>query len=410
MYPKDWNNRSVSEILERIAKPVEVKPSEHYEEIGVRSHGKGIFYKLPVTGESLGKKRVFHIEPNCLIFNIVFAWEQAVAKTTPKESNMIASHRFPMYRPINSLCDIDYILYFFKSPRGKSLLNIASPGGAGRNKTLGQSDFFKLKLTLPVLEEQKKIAEILFSWDSAIRVTQQLLENSRIKKSSLLQQIFSRKRRLKDKIGVVFEDEWKQARLSDLFNRVTRKNSEKNGSVVTVSAQHGLVRQDEYFKKSVSAESLEGYYLLKKGQFAYNKSYSNGYPMGAIKKLNKYEYGVVTTLYICFEVSDSKKVNGDFFEYYFESGQLNRSLTRIANEGGRAHGLLNVKPADFFSLKVSIPSPEEQTKIVNVLSLADQEIHTVKEKLHCLKQEKKALVQQLLTGKVRVKTDKIEAA
>lgn len=166
-----------------------------------------------------------------------------------------------------------------------------------------------------------------------------------------------------------------------------------------------MIRQEDFFKKTVASETIDGYFLLKQGQFAYNKSYSNGYPMGAIKRLNRYPDGVVTTLYICFELSASDDNDSDFWEHYFESGILNKGLSQIAHEGGRAHGLLNVKPSDFFSLKVPVPSFEEQQKIAKVLSSATQEISALQQKLAALKQEKKALMQQLLTGKRRVKVE-----
>lgn len=127
--------------------------------------------------------------------------------------------------------------------------------------------------------------------------------------------------------------------------------------------------------------------------------------MGAIKRLNKYEKGVVTTLYICFEVRDETSCSPDFFEHYFDSGLLNNGLSKVANEGGRAHGLLNVKPSDFFGLTVYVPEVDEQKAIAAVLTTADQEIQTLQAKLACLKDEKKALMQQLLTGKRRVKID-----
>ena len=125
--------------------------------------------------------------------------------------------------------------------------------------------------------------------------------------------------------------------------------------------------------------------------------------MGAIKRLNKYDDGVVTTLYICFEISNQDESYSDFWEHYFESGLLNKGLSQIAHEGGRAHGLLNVKPSDFFSLKLDVPSYVEQQKIASVLSDADREIEIFKQKLRFLKKEKNALMQQLLTGKKRVK-------
>lgn len=266
-----------------------------------------------------------------------------------------------------------------------------------------------LLILTPPYAEQKKIAQILLAWDKAISVTKNLLTNSQQQKKALMQQLLTGKKRLLDENGTRFSETWKLYALSKLFQRVTTKNNGKSNNVVTISGQHGLIKQEDFFKKTVASDTLDGYFLLKKGQFAYNKSYSNGYPMGAIKRLNRYPEGVVTTLYICFELTTPKKSCGDYWEHYFESGLLNNSLSQIAHEGGRAHGLLNVKPSDFFSLKVAVPGFEEQQKIASVLSAADTEISTLEKKLACLKDEKKALMQQLLTGKRRVKVDEAVA-
>ncbi|CZU44721.1 restriction endonuclease subunit S [Enterobacter hormaechei] len=258
-------------------------------------------------------------------------------------------------------------------------------------------------------QEEDRIAQILSTWDNAISVTEKLLTNSQQQKKALMQQLLTGKKRLLDENGTRFSETWKLYALSELFQRVTTKNNGKSNNVVTISGQHGLIKQEDFFKKTVASDTLDGYFLLKKGQFAYNKSYSNGYPMGAIKRLNRYPEGVVTTLYICFELTTPKKSCGDYWEHYFESGLLNNSLSQIAHEGGRAHGLLNVKPSDFFSLKVAVPGFEEQQKIASVLSAADTEISTLEKKLACLRDEKKALMQQLLTGKRRVKVDEAVA-
>lgn len=268
---------------------------------------------------------------------------------------------------------------------------------------LNKANCESIPVLAPILPEQEKIAQILSTWDQAISATEKLLKNSQQQKKALMQQLLTGKKRLLDENGKKFSSQWHQIKLSDCFERVTLKNNGKSTNVVTISAQHGLVKQEDFFKKTVASEILDDYFLLQKGQFAYNKSYSNGYPMGAIKRLNKYDNGVVTTLYICFEITNHNESHSDFWEHYFESGILNKGLSQIAHEGGRAHGLLNVKPSDFFDLKVNIPSYLEQKKIASVLTKADQEIETLQKKLDCLKQEKKALMQQLLTGKKRVK-------
>jgi restriction endonuclease S subunit len=195
--PKDWKVAPISKLVKQVKKSVIPEPDTLYSQIGIRSHAKGIFYKEAVTGLSLGNKSVFEIEPDCFIVNIVFAWEHAIAKTTINEVGMIASHRFPMYKPLENELDLDYLLHFFKSKKGKELLGIASPGGAGRNKTLGQSEFLKLQIPVPTLTEQKKIAEFLDKIDTEIIVHQQKLTHLQNQKKGLMQQLLTGKTRVK---------------------------------------------------------------------------------------------------------------------------------------------------------------------------------------------------------------------
>lgn len=337
------------------------------------------------------------------IGDLVMSRNQSIGIASYVESNapFVLGQDTVLIKPFKA--DSKFVYYKLQSDDiQQSIVKLA---GGSTFTRINLADIRKLKINLPSFLEQKKIAKILSTWDQAIRTTEQLLANSQQQKKALMQQLLTGKKRLLDKNGVRFSGEWKLAKLSKLFERVTTKNNSQSTNVVTISGQQGLIRQDDFFKKTVASETLDGYFLLKQGQFAYNKSYSNGYPMGAIKRLNRYIDGVVTTLYICFELSDSKKSNSDYWEHYFESGHLNQGLSQIAHEGGRAHGLLNVKPADFFSLKVPEPSFDEQQKIASVLTTADQEIETLQRKLDCLKQEKKALMQQLLTGKKRVSLD-----
>jgi type I restriction enzyme S subunit len=162
-----------------------------YREIGIRSHGKGIFHKEPVTGREIGTKRVFRVVENALTLNIVFAWEQAVATTTKAEEGMIASHRFPMYVAKPGKCDVRYVKEFFLTKRGKHLLELASPGGAGRNKTLGQKEFEDLEIDLPEsVGEQTYIANCLSSLDVEIVAESAKLDTLRVHQKGLMQQLF----------------------------------------------------------------------------------------------------------------------------------------------------------------------------------------------------------------------------
>lgn len=249
-------------------------------------------------------------------------------------------------------------------------------------------------------DKQKAIAQVLSTADAAIHTTEKLIAQKELRKKGLMQQLLTGKKRLKG-----FGGEWKEKKLSDLFDRVTRKNTEGNTTVVTISAQRGFVRQTDFFKKNIASEITNNYFLVERGEFCYNKSYSNGYPWGATKRLSDFEKAVVITLYICFGVKDENTTSGDFFEQYFNANLLDKGLTKIAHEGGRVHGLLNVTPTDFFSLKVSVPSYEEQTAIAQVLQAADKEISLLKAKAEKLREQKKGMMQQLLTGKKRLNYD-----
>jgi len=256
----------------------------------------------------------------------------------------------------------------------------------------------RYKLTVPTLNEQIGIATILQLWDTAIEKQSELVEKLKLRKQALMQQLLTGKKRLPG-----FSGEWKRIKLGDIAERITRKNEEDNKNVVTISAQRGFVVQTDFFNKSVASEVLDNYFLVYKDEFCYNKSYSNGYPMGAIKRLKSFDKAVVTTLYICFKLKNMASVNIDFFEQYCESGIFNKELIKVANEGGRAHGLLNVTPADFFNMHMRIPNIDEQNAIAILLVNADKEIELAKEKLASLQSQKQGLMQQLLTGKKRIK-------
>ena len=263
---------------------------------------------------------------------------------------------------------------------------------------VSKKDFSRFKIVVPPLAEQRKIAEVLGVWDEAIEKQARLIEKLALRKRGLMQRLLSAKLRLPG-----FSEPWQKVKLGEICERVTRKNIEDNQNVMTISAQRGFVAQTDFFNKSVASETLESYYLVFKDEFCYNKSYSNGYPMGAIKRLSEADKAVVTSLYICFNVKPETNTNLDYLSYYFDNGGLNRGLTKIANEGGRAHGLLNVTPKDFFGLSFEIPSLKEQTAIAEVLIAADREIELAKEKLERLRRQKRGLMQQLLSGKKRVK-------
>ena len=161
------------------------------------------------------------------------------------------------------------------------------------------------------------------------------------------------------------EDDWEQRKLVDLVDRVTRKNQDLVSELpLTISAQYGLIDQNEFFDKRVASKDVSGYYLIENGEFAYNKSTSTDAPWGAIKRLDRYKNGVLSTLYIVFGIKENNPVDSDFLVSYYSTNLWHKGIHEIAAEGARNHGLLNIAPADFFETKLMIPQDiEEQKKI-----------------------------------------------
>lgn len=204
----------------------------------------------------------------------------------------------------------------------------------------------------------------------------------------------------KTKVGII-PNEWEETHFKTMFSRVTRKNKEGNDNVLTISAQYGLISQRDFFNKDIASEDKTNYYLLNNGEFAYNKSYSNGYPFGALKRLDMYDKGIVSPLYICFAATNKNKCP-DFYLQYFEAGKMNREIQAFAQEGARNHGLLNIAVDDFFNSYIVAPSLTEQEKIAEILFTQDKLIELKEKLVEEKKKQKKALMQQLLTGEKRL--------
>ena len=194
---------------------------------------------------------------------------------------------------------------------------------------------------------------------------------------------------------------WNDVVLGDIATRVTRKNA--NGETdrpLTIASIEGLVDQRTYFGKTIASKDMTGYFLLKNGEYAYNKSYSAGYDYGSIKRLDKYDMGALSTLYICFELDEDQ--NTDFYDCYFNGLSWYNQMPQICAEGARNHGLLNVSPNDFFKIQLSVPSSkEEQQKIADFLSSVDEVITASEEEVANLEMQKKAAMKKIFSQEVR---------
>ena len=191
-----------------------------------------------------------------------------------------------------------------------------------------------------------------------------------------------------------FTEPWERKKLSNFTERVTRKNKGQTNLPLTISAQYGLVDQISFFNNKVASADMSNYYLLKRGEFTYNKSYSSDYPLGAVKRLDLYDMGALSTLYICFKIAGD--INSDYLVHYFESPKWHRGVYEIAGEGARNHGLLNIAVGDYFETQHYLPcSLKEQEKIASMLNLIQRRIEVQNKLIEDLQQLKSAIVERL---------------
>lgn len=245
---------------------------------------------------------------------------------------------------------------------------------------------------LPPLAEQRKIAEVLRTWDEAIEKLEALRAAKRDHLTGLAQKLFG--------VGGAFPTKWKQRPLSAISTRVRRENGGGNHAVMTISAKSGFLLQSDKFSRDMAGSSVDRYVLLHEGEFAYNKGNSLTAPYGCIFPLDR-PTALVPFVYFCFALNAD--LNREFFAHLFAAGALNHQLSRLINSGVRNDGLLNLNPEDFFGCQVPIPPAGEQSAIASALTAAKREISLLDSALEALIRQKRGLMQKLLTGEIRVR-------
>ena len=288
----------------------------------------------------------------------------------------------------------EWFYYYFMH---RDIFSFLSRQGAGRYK-LNKASLEKMPLLLPPIAEQKKIAQILSTWGKAIAVTEKLLVNSQKQKKALMQQLLTGKKRLLDENGVRFRGEWKWLRAVELFKTISQKNNSEDVELLAVTQDQGVIPRTMLERRVVMPDgSTKGYKLVVPGNFIISlRSFQGGLEYSRYRGLVSPAYTVLTPI---------KKIVDEFYKQYYKSYDFIGHLA-VAVIGIRDGKQISYE--DFSFLKLPYPEIEEQQKIADVLSAADAEISMLEKKLSCLKEEKKALMQQLLTGKRRVKVESEE--
>lgn len=288
-----------------------------------------------------------------------------------------------------------YDKFFLKSAWEKRVDKILQTYLQGGQGNLSAEIVKRLSFCFPTLREQKKIGRLISLVDERITTQIRIIEDLKGERKYLLEQLFcfpnerAPKLRLKGMTG-----EWQKVKLSDIVERVTERNKANTcNRVLTIAAQYGLIDQQEFFNKQIASSDLTTYYLLHKGDFAYNKSYSGDYSWGAVKRLDKYDEGVLSSLYICFRPNEN--VDSSFLCHYFESTKWYRGISEISGEGARNHGLLNMSVDDYFNTLHRIPTQREQKAVANVLNVLVDKIDIETEILSNLQKQKSYLLKEM---------------
>ena len=300
--------------------------------------------------------------------------------------------------------EMKWLSYVLASEHARYTLSKLATGTSGSMKNITQDELLSLKIAIPPLPEQKKIAQILSTWDQAITATEQLLTNSQQQKKALMQQLLTGKKRLLDDSGVVFSGEWEQVKVSDLLkNRKEKQIPTADVPLFSLTIEDGVTPKSDRYNREFLVKNTDEkkYKVVRPKDIVYNPA---NLRWGAINYSRVAHSVVVSPIYEVLYVAEKDKISLEFIaQKLMTRDQINRFAAMVE---GTLVERMAVKIEPFLATKLSIPpSLKEQQEIAAVLSAADQEIETLQKKLECLKQEKKALMQQLLTGKRRVKVD-----
>ena len=268
----------------------------------------------------------------------------------------------------------------------------------GSRAKLNAETLMSIEFKLPCLQEQYRIGEYLTQLDNLITLHQRKFEKLTNVKKSMLEKMFPQNGSSYPEIRFKgFTDPWEQRKLGELVDRVVRKNTNNESTLpLTISAQYGLVDQITYFNNRVASRDVSNYYLVLNGEFAYNKSTSDGYPFGAVKRLDLYEKGVLSTLYIVFAPKKEQQIDSDYLTVFFDTDRWHKGVAERAAEGARNHGLLNISAEDFFDIDLSVPKDiVEQKQIGAFIRQLDSLITLHQRELEKLKNIKKSCLENM---------------
>ena len=343
-----WEQRKLSEIADKVT---EKNAGLQYVETFTNSAEFGIISQRDFFDHDIAK--LGSLDGYYIVKNEDFVYNPRISTSAPvgpiNRNKLgrtgVMSPLYTVFRPHD--VDTTYLEHFFKCAYWHSFMNFNGDSGARSDRFSIKDDvFFQMPIPLPYIDEQRKIGELLTRLDHLITLHQRECISFTARAGRRI--LTANKKRN--------TSSWEQRKLGELVDRVVRKNTNNESTLpLTISAQYGLVDQITYFNNRVASRDVSNYYLVLNGEFAYNKSTSDGYPFGAVKRLDLYEKGVLSTLYIVFAPKKEQQIDSDYLTVFFDTDRWHKGVAERAAEGARNHGLLNISAEDFFDIDLSVP-------------------------------------------------------
>lgn len=395
--PKNWKTVRLEKLvkIDQSSLGSKTDPDYQFKYVSLSDVDKGVisselsnvmFKDAPSRARRIVKK-------GDILFSTVRPNLEGYARINLDVKDLIASTGFAVLSP-KELSDTEFIYQYLYSYHIKKQIYALVVGS--NYPAVNSSDVAHLKFNIPNnADERKAIADLLSTWDSAIEKTERL--------------IAAKEKALKGEIQGIMSEEaisrsgWKVVELGKIFSEVTEKVGEKNLMPHSISAGIGFVSHEDKWGKDISGSQYTTYTHLKAGEFAYNKGNSKRYQQGCVYLLKEGEI-CVPNVFISFKPKNEKVVP-EFYAHYFIADYHARELKKYITSGARADGLLNLNKKDFFKIRVPFPSPDEQRKIASFMESSQKEIDLLKTLAEKYKEQKRGLMQKLLTGEWRVKVE-----
>ena len=395
-----WEQRKLSEITDKVT---EKNAGLQYVETFTNSAEFGIISQRDFFDHDIAK--LGSLDGYYIVKNEDFVYNPRISTSAPvgpiNRNKLgrtgVMSPLYTVFRPHD--IDTTYLEHFFKCGYWHSFMNFNGDSGARSDRfSIRDNVFFQMPIPIPDIDEQRKIGELLTCLDNLITLHQRKFEKLTNVKKSMLEKMFPQNGSSYPEIRFKgFTDPWEQRKLGELVDRVVRKNINNESTLpLTISAQYGLVDQITYFNNRVASRDVSNYYLVLNGEFAYNKSTSDGYPFGAVKRLDLYEKGVLSTLYIVFAPKKEQQIDSDYLTVFFDTDRWHKGVAERAAEGARNHGLLNISAEDFFDIDLSVPKDiVEQKQIGAFIRQLDHLITLHQRELEKLQNIKKSMLEKM---------------